>query len=349
MTRIILLSFIISNIQITTSFLQPLQQYNLYTKTTTATKPTTFLLLDRKQSVDDVVLYSDNDDDDDNDEDDDNIDMDTKLKQNSRWNSLNSSVKLRLIKEGQQRAIANKKKREPAADKKRRMLMYYKKVEKENKRNSRIPRKLDLGSSERIPLNTLTVGEEHIGQVISLTNFGAYIDIGTECDGLLHVSQMTRKEFVEHPRQVLTPGDEVTVRIVRFSSELKKLQLSMLSTEEEDAVDYNNDMVDDDSDEEDERIPLSDLAVDDELWGEIRRVTSFGAYVELGAQVQGWLHFMDHPSFGNVPGAKPNEFMKQGDRIRCWVANVELDRKRIKLTANRPGSLPGPRREDKKL
>lgn len=260
------------------------------------------------------------------------------FKQDSRWSSLSPNVKQRIIKEAQERAIRNKKKREPAADKKRRLLMQYKKAQIQAKRDSRVTRPLPLNSPDRIELKELIPNELYNGTVISLTDFGAYVDIGSECDGLLHVSQITRDEFVEHPRQVLTPGMEVDVRLVRVSPELKKMQLTMLPLDVL-SVEIENE------EDKGERIPIEDLDVDDELWGEIKRVTAFGAYVELGTVKPGWLHFMDHPFFGNVPGAKPNEFMKVGERIRCWVSSVDTDLQRIKLTANRPQHLPGPRRE----
>jgi small subunit ribosomal protein S1 len=174
------------------------------------------------------------------------------------------------------------------------------------------------------------------GTVISLTNFGAYVDVGTECDGLLHVSQMTRDFFVEHPRQVVTPGDAITVSVRSVNPERKKLHLTMLP----------KDLWEQDEEKDDEdRIPLDEIDVDDELWGEIKRVTDYGAYVELGAQVDGFLHFMDHPQFGANPGAPPSDFMSLRDRIRVWVSDVDMDKKRIKLTANRPTHLPGPRRD----
>lgn len=271
------------------------------------------------------VLYSDDD-------------QEKTLSQNKRWKSLSPEVKERIIKEGQQRAIRNKKKREPAADKKRRMLMFYKKAAAETKRMSRVERPLPINSDERTLLKDLLVGEIYNGTVISLTAFGAYVDIGSECDGLLHVSQITREKFIEHPRQALTPGDQINVTLVRASPALKKMHLSMLPKEilqEEDA----------DEDDFDERIPLEDLATDDELWGEIKRVTSYGAYVEVGAVVQGWLHFMDHPEFEF--GKVPSDFMRISDRIRCWVSNKDEDNLRLKLTAIRPKDLPGPRREMK--
>lgn len=278
----------------------------------------------------DVVLFSD---------EDDQKETQKSFSKDKRWANLNPSVKARIMKEGQERAVRNKKKREPAADKKRRMMMHYKTLQAESKRSSRITRPLATNAPERVPLGEMELQKVYNGTVISLTDFGAYVDIGTECDGLLHVSQITRERFVEHPRQVLTPGDKIDVTIIKSSVQLKKMQLSMLSQEIRD---------DEDEDEEEfeERIDLEDLSIDDELWGVIKRVTSYGSYVELGAVSMGWLHFMDHPEFEF--GKNPSDFMRVGDRIRCWVANVDEEKERIKLTANRPKDLPGPRREVKK-
>ena len=228
------------------------------------------------------------------------------------------------------------------------MMMFYKEAQRKNKLNSRIERPLALDDPMRVSLASLEPGsyiEDTVGVVISLTNFGAYIDVGTECDGLLHVSQITRDEFIEHPREVFAPGDEIkvgTLRVVRVSPEMKKLQLSMLPDPETQMADSS--IYGEDDDDED-RITLDEVSVDDELWGEIKRVTSFGSYIELGAVVDGFLHFMDHPNFGDVQGAKPSEYMNVGDRVRVWVSDIDKEKNRIKLTAMRPPRLPGPRRE----
>jgi len=292
-----------------------------------------------QDTSEDVVLYSDEDYDDD---DDDGSGGGSPWEQNPRWHNLSPSLKKRIAEEAQQKAVRNKKKREPSSEKKRRMWMFYKKLERKSKRASLTKRPLPTNSPDRTPLSSLQPGQPLNGTVISLTKFGAYIDVGSECDGLVHISQITRDNFVEHPRQVLTPGDEVDVWLVRCSPELKRMQLTMLPSnlEAENTI-YVEEEDDDDDDEE--RIQLLDLAVNDELWGKITRVTNYGAYVELGAQAKGWLHFMDHPEF--TIGMVPSEFMSVGDRIRCWVVNVEADRDRLKLTANRPDNLPGPRRE----
>jgi predicted RNA-binding protein with RPS1 domain len=263
----------------------------------------------------------------------------------SRWGSLNPKIKARIVKEAQERAIRNKKKREPAEAKKRRLYSKYREMQQKSKRESYVQRDKPTYDSSRTKLADLNPGETVPGRVISLTNFGAYVDIGTEVDGLLHVSQISRDEFVDHPRKFLSPGDDVEVRIVRMDPGSKKLQLTMLPEEvlhEENVL--NKHMIDED---EDDRIQLDEIEVDDELWGEIRRVTDYGAYVELGAVVRGFMHFMDHPLFGEVKGSHPKEFMRVGDRVRVWVLDVDATQKRIKLTANRPSGLPGPRREVK--
>mmetsp|Transcript_23980 Transcript_23980/g.43471 ORF Transcript_23980/g.43471 Transcript_23980/m.43471 type:complete len:334 (-) Transcript_23980:39-1040(-) len=275
-----------------------------------------------QENEEDLVLYSEEDDE-----------M-APLKRNARWNSLSPKVKLRIMNEAHERAIANKKKREPSNDKKRRMMMHFKKAQVTKKRASRVQRPVAF-TNRTLLLSELEPNASMNGTVISLVNFGAYVDVGSECDGLLHVSQMTRDFFVEHPRQVLSPGDCVTVTVRSVNPEKKKLHLTMLPREYWESNNENDE----------ERIPLDEIDVDDELWGEIKRVTDYGCYVELGAQVDGFLHFMDHPLFGTNNGGPPSEFMNTGDRIRVWVADVDMDKKRIKLTAIRPTHLPGPRRD----
>ena len=211
--------------------------------------------------------------------------------------------------------------------------MYMKTKQREKKKAARIRR--PVGFNDRTPLTALVEGMELTGICISLTPFGAYIDVGTECDGLLHISQMSRDEFINHPRQVVSPGDEVTVRVRSTSPELKKLHLTMLPPEV-----LQEELRGGDGDD---RIPLEEIHVEDELWGELKRVTDFGAYVEVGAEVDGFMHFMDHPAWER--GAHPRDFMRKGDRVRVWVSDVDGVQRRIKLTANRPKYLPGPRRE----
>ena len=282
---------------------------------------------------DDIQIRWEDDENDDDDEDDD--EEQPKAKGN-RWEKLDPKYKQYLIKKGQERALKNKQKREPTMDKKRKVLMFMKDQQRKKKKGAKVHRPLSIKDRTRTPLADMPVGAEREGTVISLTPFGAYVDVGTECDGLLHVSQISQDVFVEHPRQVLTPGDTVTVRVRSTNPDRQKLHLTMLppeilEEEQEELATFAD------------RIPLEDIQVDDELWGQIKRVTDFGAYVEVGAIVDGWLHFMDHPRWDG--GMVPSDFMARSDRVRVWVSDVDREQKRLKLTAHRPTHLPGPRRE----
>lgn len=263
----------------------------------------------------------------------------------SGWLNLPPKVRLALIRKGQQKAIVNKKKRESSEVKLKRRMMFIKKSQRAKKLSSKVSRPLPIHSPNRTSLEELlqrstTTKMPLNGTVISLTSFGAYIDVNSACDGLLHISQMsTNGTFTENIRDVLQPGDilENCLYVYRCSPELSKLQLTMVPpklAEEEDDAD----------DDEGSKISLEELQVDDELWGEIQRVTNYGAFVELGAVVTGFLHFMDHPDYDQYE--HPREFMFPKQRIRVWVSRLDVDRQRIQLTANRPLNLPQIRRRD---
>merc|ERR1712176_1172051 len=176
-------------------------------------------------------------------------------------------------------------------------------------------------------------------------------------DGLLHISQFSNSQFIEHPRQFCSPGDVLhNITIKSVNPELNKLHLTLLPDEyvlkqqpQKGVFNANTEVFDKDAEDEyDSRIQLHELRKDDELWGKITRVTNYGAYIEVGAIVDGFLHFMDHPQFAyNNPEEKvhPTEFMKIDQRVRVWVSEINNEQKRIKVTANRPQYLPGPRRE----
>lgn len=243
-------------------------------------------------------------------------------------------VSPRVRKMNIERAIANKKKREPSSEKKLRLMKLFKDAERRDKLDSIVRRPKSVWDKSRVPLSELKAGSVVNGTVISLTNYGIYVDVGTECDGLLHISQLSDSKFIEHPRQLFSAGEELNVTIYRVSPELKKLQLSMLSNEkmQDQQLKRMN---------HDDAISLDDLAVDEELWGEITRVTDYGAFVELGAPVQGFLHFMDHPEFPyRKEEIHPNELMHVGQRVRLWVSRLDREKNRIQLTGSRPKSLP---------
>lgn len=296
--------------------------------------PGTALGVAAEEDTDIRISWDDEDDDEDDVEPEPSVEA--ARRRRARWEQLDPKYKQYLIKKGQERAVRNKEKTERKFDKKRKLMMFVKEQQKAKKQSSIVQRPLSVGSSERTPLEDVEVGSERAGKVISLTHFGAYVDVGTTCDGLLHVSQLSTEVFVEHPRQLLKPGQEIVVRVRSTNPQQNKMHLTLLPPEvlEEEKREAES---------ADERISLEEIQIDDELWGQLKRVTDFGAYVEVGAACDGWLHFMDHPTWDG--SMHPSDFMERGQRVRVWVSDIDRDQNRLKLTANRPAHLPGPRRE----
>lgn len=100
--------------------------------------------------------------------------------------------------------------------------------------------------------NEITTGDVFQGTVVRLKKYGAFIDIGAERPGLVHVSEMST-DYVEHPKDVVSRGDQVEVQVIGLDREKNQIDLSMkaLQAEEEPQVDYRYEEEDEDrSDEE---------------------------------------------------------------------------------------------------
>lgn len=87
------------------------------------------------------------------------------------------------------------------------------------------------GKGVKTSLRELTVGEQVTGRVVRLVDFGAFVDIGAQSDGLLHISQLSNG-YVSHPSEVLKPGDEVQVRIMEVDFQRRRISLTMKGEEE---------------------------------------------------------------------------------------------------------------------
>lgn len=86
------------------------------------------------------------------------------------------------------------------------------------------------GKGSKVALEDLRVGEQVSGRVVRLVDFGAFVDIGAQTDGLLHVSQLPGG-YVRHPSEVLRPGDEVQVRVLEVDVQRRRVSLTMKGEE----------------------------------------------------------------------------------------------------------------------
>ncbi|AYG37486.1 30S ribosomal protein S1 [Lactiplantibacillus pentosus] len=159
-------------------------------------------------------------------------------------------------------------------------------------------------------LKTLQAGDVVEGKVARLTNFGAFVDLGG-IDGLVHVSEISY-ERVEKPADVLKVGQEVKVKILSVDADRERVSLSIKATLPEpwDGIE--------------EKAPQGAV-----LDGKVKRLTSFGAFVEVFPGVEGLVH-ISQISHQHI--ATPNDVLKVGQEIKVKVLDVRPDEKRLALS-----------------
>ena len=157
----------------------------------------------------------------------------------------------------------------------------------------------------------LTEGETRHGKVTSITNFGAFVDLGG-ADGLIHVSELSWGR-VDNPRQVLKVGDEVDVFVLDVDRERKRIALSLKKLQPDPWT-----IVDD------------HYRVGQLVEGRVTRVLDFGAFVELDLGVEGLLHASEMIGTPELP---PSDIVHPGETLLVKIIRIEGRRKRIALSA----------------
>ncbi|MFV2071550.1 MAG: S1 RNA-binding domain-containing protein [Thermoanaerobaculales bacterium] len=155
----------------------------------------------------------------------------------------------------------------------------------------------------------LEVGAEETGRVRSITDFGAFVDLGG-VDGLVHVTELSHRR-VGHPRDVLKPGQEVAVKVLELDRKKDRISLSIKALEEDPWASVA------------EQFPARAAFV-----GTIVRKTDFGVFVELKPGLDGLLHVSQLP-----PGLeKSAPELEVGEAVRGWIREVDVENHRIGLT-----------------
>ena len=159
-------------------------------------------------------------------------------------------------------------------------------------------------------MDNLSVGEVVEGKVARLTNFGAFIDLGG-VDGLVHVSEISY-DHVNKPSDVLKVGQEVKVKVLDVDEEHGRISLSIKQTLPEpwDTVSET-------------------IAEGDVLEGTVKRLTSFGAFVEVIPGVEGLVH-ISQISHKHI--ATPNEVLEPGQKVKVKVLSVDPAAHRLALS-----------------
>jgi len=151
------------------------------------------------------------------------------------------------------------------------------------------------------------------GKVVSITDYGAFVEIDSGVEGLIHVSEMSWTQHVKHPSKILTVGQEIDAVVLKVEEEAERISLGIKQLE----IDPWESIE-------------SELPPGARVTGEIRNLASFGAFVEIKEGVDGLIHVSDMSWTKKVN--HPSELVKKGDRVDCVVLAVDREKRRISLS-----------------
>ncbi len=171
---------------------------------------------------------------------------------------------------------------------------------------------------------TIAVGDEYNGIVRSLTDFGAFVDIGG-VDGLVHISELSWQR-IRHPSEVVSVGDEIPVRVKDFDPDRKRISLGYKKAEDDPYHDVES------------RFPVGSI-----VRGTVVRMFPFGAFVEIAPGVDALCHISQ---ISNVRLNKPDEVLSEGMEIDARVLEVSNDTRRISISIKEVEPINPPGYED---
>lgn len=149
------------------------------------------------------------------------------------------------------------------------------------------------------------------GRVTRLTNFGAFVDIGSGVEGLLHVSDISWNR-IGHPGQVLKEGQELKVLVLNIDAERERISLGLKQTQDDPWTKVAT------------KYPVGTVTD-----GRITRLTDFGAFVELEPGIEGLVHVSQ---ISRERIEKPSDALKEGETVQVKVISLRLDQRRIGLS-----------------
>ncbi|HBO90258.1 MAG TPA: 30S ribosomal protein S1 [Acidobacteria bacterium] len=163
------------------------------------------------------------------------------------------------------------------------------------------------GVGDRYPVN-----ERVSGRIVSLTDYGAFVELEPGVEGLIHVSEMSWSKRVKHPSKILTVGDTVEALVLAVDPNARRISLGLKQIETNPWLQIAD------------RYPLGT-----KITGTVRNVTEFGAFVEVEEGVDGLIHISDMSWSKRLQ--HPSEVVNKGDEVESVVLNVDAENQRLSL------------------
>ena len=167
------------------------------------------------------------------------------------------------------------------------------------------------------------VGSKIKGRVVSITDYGAFVELEKGVEGLIHISEMSWTKHIRHPSKILTEGQDVECMILKVDKENERISLGLKQVEPDPWLTL------------DERYPVNSLVT-----GKVRNLTNFGAFVELEDGIDGLVHISDMSWTRRV--GHPSEILKKGDEVTVRVLSLDKENRRVSLGLKQVQDDPWP-------
>ncbi|WP_303721261.1 30S ribosomal protein S1 [Malonomonas rubra] len=187
--------------------------------------------------------------------------------------------------------------------------------------------RVSLGLKQIAPDPWLNVEEKYpveakvTGKVVSLTDYGAFIELEEGVEGLIHVSEMSWTKRVKHPNKVLNIGDEVESVVLALDTENRRISLGLKQVEPNpwDIIG--------------EKFPIGTI-----IEGQVKNITDFGIFVGVDEGIDGLVHISDLSWTKRIK--HPSEAYKKGDLVKAVVLNIDRENERFSLGLKQLASDP---------
>ncbi len=156
------------------------------------------------------------------------------------------------------------------------------------------------------------VGTKITGKVVSLTDYGAFVEIEKGIEGLIHISEMSWTQHIKHPSQVVSMGQMIDAIILSLDKDGKKISLGMKQLEPDPWTTL-----------------MQKYPINSQHQGTVRNLTNFGVFVELEEGVDGLVHISDLSWTKKI--RHPGEVVKKGDKLDVVILSIDVEQRRISL------------------
>jgi small subunit ribosomal protein S1 len=150
------------------------------------------------------------------------------------------------------------------------------------------------------------------GKVVSVTDYGAFVEIEKGVEGLIHVSEMSWSKRAVHPSKVVNPGDMVEVQVLGVDEANRRISLGLKQTEAN---------------------PWEELGlkhpIGSQVKGKVKSITDFGVFVEIEPGIDGLVHISDLSWTKKI--RHPSEVVKKGDELEATVLGIDVENERVSL------------------